>query len=762
MRRFRRLILALIVVVCVAIGAIYYRIHSDTQKAADQTPPPKRSDKKLHQENFDYIKHEGTREIVHVIAKEFTQIGDTDKYDLIDVDLRLFHKDGQTFDQVKSKKAQFDQTSGILFSDGDVEITMGIPDEEKIKATGKLLTIRSSGVEYDSKNGKAKTDREASFSFDRGDGKSIGAVYDPTTRELTMVKDVVLHWKAQTPKQKDMEVQAGNLVYKELDSKVFLSPWSKLKRDTLNVEAGNSIVTLKEGALQLIESQKAHGINKDPDRTLDFASDSMRMEFDDDGVVKGISGEQNAKVISLTADAQTTVTSNRVDMSFDTAMADSRLQTAIANGNGYVESKPVAKPNVPMPDTRILRSEKIVLQMNADGKDIKQVETLTPGSVEFIPNRPDQKHRTLNGDHIWVDYGPQNRIQQFRAVAVSTRTDNPTPKGKPPAPPSLTWSKDLKADFDPKNGQMTKLEQSNDFRYEEGDRKARSDKASFDYTKNVITLDGPASRVWDPTGSTIGDRIVMNQQTGDMEATGNVSSVRERDKARKKAGGEGLLSGDEPVQAKAAKMTATHENSIIRYTGNALLWQGSNRLQADTVDIDRDKGMIAAHGNVISQFVDKSDPSKTSGASSKPATASNKPVFTIVRAPDMVYRDGEKMAHYTGGAVLNRPGMTVQSLELRAFLKTAEGSDSNLDRAVADGGVKIVQTTAGRRRIGTSEHAEYYASEGKVILEGGQPQMVDSAKGMTQGTKLTYFQANDRLLVNGVDTQPAVSNIRSK
>src|SRR5947208_14633376 len=106
--------------------------------------------------------------------------------------------------------------------------------------------------------------------------------------------------------------------------------------------------------------------------------------------------------------------------------------------------------------------------------------------------------------------------------------------------------------------------------------------------------------------------------------------------------------------------------------------------------------------------------------------------------------------------------MVVQSLELRAFLKPTEGSDSNLDRAVADGGVKIIQTTPARRRIGTSDHAEYYAGEGKVILEGGQPQMVDSNKGTTQGAKLTYFQANDRLLVNGIETQPAVSNIRSK
>jgi lipopolysaccharide export system protein LptA len=81
---------------------------------------------------------------------------------------------------------------------------------------------------------------------------------------------------------------------------------------------------------------------------------------------------------------------------------------------------------------------------------------------------------------------------------------------------------------------------------------------------------------------------------------------------------------------------------------------------------------------------------------------------------------------------------------------------------VADGGVKITQTAADRKRIGTSEHAEYYVGDGRVVLEGGQPQMVDSVKGTTQGAKLTYFQANDRLLVNGIETQPAISNIQRK
>ena len=64
--------------------------------------------------------------------------------------------------------------------------------------------------------------------------------------------------------------------------------------------------------------------------------------------------------------------------------------------------------------------------------------------------------------------------------------------------------------------------------------------------------------------------------------------------------------------------------------------------------------------------------------------------------------------------------MTVTAKKIRAFLKDAD-ADSSLDKAFADGTVKIVSTSQKlkRTRTGTSEHAEYYADEEKVILRRG-------------------------------------------
>jgi lipopolysaccharide export system protein LptA len=181
------------------------------------------------------------------------------------------------------------------------------------------------------------------------------------------------------------------------------------------------------------------------------------------------------------------------------------------------------------------------------------------------------------------------------------------------------------------------------------------------------------------------------------------------------------------------------------------LWQGSNRIQADKVDIDRQKGRLEANGKVVSQFIEKA----------KPGTAKSSPLVTVIRAPEMIYVDSDRVANYHGGVTLSRPGLVVVSKDLQAYLRDSE-SDSSLDRAIADGAVKIVQSTAERQRTGTSEHAEYYTADGKVILQQGEPTLVDSKRGTTKGQQLTYFSNNDRLLVDGVETKPAVSNILRK
>ena len=114
----------------------------------------------------------------------------------------------------------------------------------------------------------------------------------------------------------------------------------------------------------------------------------------------------------------------------------------------------------------------------------------------------------------------------------------------------------------------------------------------------------------------------------------------------------------------------------------------------------------------------------------------------------MIYTEDNRLAYYKGGAVMTRPGLTVKGQELRAYLNDSE-EDSSLDRAVVDGQAEITQVKDKRKRVGTSEHGEYYAGEEKIVLEGGQPKFVDSLKGKTEGRQIIYFTGDERLIVDG-------------
>jgi lipopolysaccharide export system protein LptA len=261
-----------------------------------------------------------------------------------------------------------------------------------------------------------------------------------------------------------------------------------------------------------------------------------------------------------------------------------------------------------------------------------------------------------------------------------------------------------------------------------------------------------AARVWDANGTTTADRIRLDERTGNFTAEGKVNSSRLPEKDQKTSS---MLSGDEPLQGVARKMVSTNRNRTVHYEGNVNLWQGANRIEGDTVDVDREKQSLMADGSVVTNLWDQPK-AEDENTPAPPA------VLTVVHAAHMVYTDQNRLAVYTGGVLLNRTGLRVKSRELRAFLADSS-ADSRLEKAFAEGAVEIIQTASDRIRTGTGEHGEYYPDEQKVVLRGGKPHMIDSLKGNeSRGDELTYYANDDRLLVNGSVAQPVKSVLHRK
>ena len=542
---------------------------------------------------------------------------------------------------------------------------------------------------------------------------------------------------------------------------------------------------LQDGHLHQVDSEHAIGSDDREDRRTDFSADHMTGFFDEDGNLVQMVGEKNARVLTTEPGSRTVLTGDHADMRFalqakeqkndGTDAKDSVLHLVMADGHAVAESIPLPQPGVQMPETRLLRSEHIELEMKPGGQEVQEIRTPSQAQLEFKPNRPDQSHRIVNTSHLRLIYGTSSYLDSFLAWNVSTETEKPAStlktSAKPGSPaatpaPALTWSDRMTAKFMPNSNQVATIEQTGNFRYEEGARKAWARKALLEQTINRITLVDNA-RVLDDTGSATADTIVMNQANGDMDAKGHVVSTHQPDPNQKP--GTSMLDQKQPMQAKADAMQTRENNTKVHYQGHVLMWQGASRVAADTVDIDRDTQSLHAAGNVVSELVDNK---QTAGSPGEPqpgktvASSTTTPVFTIVRAPDVSYRDDTRIAFYTGGVELTRDKMKVTSKQLKAFLNPKDDkntSQSSLDHAFADGNVVILENVgANRTRTGTSDHCEYYTKEDKVVLNGGSPQMIDSYKGVTKGRQLTYFNGDDHLIVEGENKQLAYTQMKKR
>jgi lipopolysaccharide export system protein LptA len=756
LRSTRGLLLLALVLMLGAVSATYFR--QKRRQAKHEPRPPASLPNNLEARASAWVwRKDEPHGNVEVRAKRFRQLTGPSLVEIEDVEVLVYKNEGKDLDRVRTPKAQFDDDKGTLYSGIGVDIELGLSVEGP--PHGHQLKIHSSGVTYEAKTGKAYTARAASFQFDEGDGSSVGASYDPTMAKLEMDSQVELHWRGKNPQAEPMKIETGQATYMEKDAYVLLGPWSRVTRGSGVVEAGEAVVTLNdEGTIDQIETTQAHGTDTEPGRQLQYSAGRLHMKLTPKGEVERISGEPDAHLLSVTDAARTNVSCTRVDLEFDTSAPGSPLKQAVTSGNTVLEAVPLPRPGVQLPETRVLHTDRAILKMRPGGKELETVESVTPSHLDFLPNRAGQRHRTLDASSLFVAYAADNIMQWFRAENAATRTEpEPQPPAKPgekpkkPGDPTVTHSKYLKADFD-KGGELARIEQSGDFTYQEGERRARANRGVLEQARNVITLDQNA-RMWDNSGTTSADHIVMDQKSGDVAADGNVVSMRMPDR---QGSSSAMLSNDEPMQATAAHMRTTEHNHQFHYEGQAVAWQGSNRVWGDAIDIDRTARRLSANGHVRTRFLEKKkkkeDGAATDGAAAKTdgavKPAPEAPIFVSVEAAALVYTESDRVAHYTGGTHMVRPGMDVKGSEIRAFLNDAK-ADSSLDHAIADGQVAIVRTEPDRTLTGSGEHCEYYAKDERIYMKGGHPVLTDSVRGTTKGEELTYYVDDDKLIVNG-------------
>jgi lipopolysaccharide export system protein LptA len=134
-----------------------------------------------------------------------------------------------------------------------------------------------------------------------------------------------------------------------------------------------------------------------------------------------------------------------------------------------------------------------------------------------------------------------------------------------------------------------------------------------------------------------------------------------------------------------------------------------------------------------------------------------KPQLWHVSAGLLSYQDKESHAHLQQNVVVQSTDQKMRGPVLDLYFTRSSdgitnssagpnpvGGPQQISRAVGTGGVTIEQ--AGRKAV--ADRGEYTAASGKFVMSGGTPTIYDGSAGTTTGRQLTFFLADDTIIVD--------------
>ena len=520
------------------------------------------------------------------------------------------------------------------------------------------------------------------------------------------------------------------------------------------LKAGRATVQLEDGLARRIVAWETEGFNRQETRTVEYSSRQLDVMLNEAQALQKVSAIGAAKLESRSATSRIEAWGNRIDLDYQPRpeSTESLLRMVHLREQARVEEHPAVSRGGGM---RRLQADWIELRMAENGSDLQALSTLSRGRLDLEPGTGTGKkagvRRRLEADRIQGLYGQGNRIEQLKATGKVEVESSSIDDSGAAAPPLRTWSENFEGSFDPETGQAQQMKQWAGFRFRRGEREGRAGEALFQTASNEVEL-SVAAEVWDPTGTVRADRIVLDENTGDYTASGRASSSfteGSAEKAQDKDSG-GLFAAGQPVFATAEEIASVGETGLLTLSGEARLWQEQDRLEADRIQIDRAAKTLKADGHVVNYLTEQE--SVASASRTRPGSG-----LVRISSSALDYNEQNKLMVYVGSAELRRTDLTVSSDRLEGYLSADNeaGAQGRLKKAFAAGNVRIVENKGSDARQGAGREGEYYPHESKVILTGEPATVQDGSRGRTEGTQLTYYLDDDRLLVQGSEAEPA-------
>jgi lipopolysaccharide export system protein LptA len=375
-----------------------------------------------------------------------------------------------------------------------------------------------------------------------------------------------------------------------------------------------------------------------------------------------------------------------------------------------------------------------------------------------VKGNPVPQLTRMAGQQMNLKFDGQNTLQELAStggVEVTRKLGDATEE--------TTASRELLAKFD-KTGEWTTIDQTGDVRFHDAQRAGQGNHARLDRATNTITLDGSVI-FSDATTRTMAQSASFAPGANTLRADGHVLTT---DMHPNSAASISNLA-QEPAHISAEHLVADTARGHAVYSGKGRLWQGQSVIEGNTIELDSPAHILLVRGQVRGVFPQAAwnpkpgdAPGQSSSQTARPPTkrAAGQAAHPItplghVRGGLLTYSETESRGRIEQDARVDSEQGSIQANQIDLYFSDsgAASGTKQLSRSVASGDVTVRQ----QDRRGTSDRAEYTASEGKFVLSEGKPTLYSSTGDSTTGRQLTFYFADDRIVVDSADGSKTVT-----
>ncbi len=746
-------------------------------------PPAAPVDVSRQSAGINFKHGDKTRTIYEVSASKSTEFKGQDASLLEDVRITIFGKVGDRHDLIHTRSCQYGKEKGDIQCSGEVQIDlMSAADAQRTAGhheAAKAVTthIETRGVKFDRASGLAQTDQKVTFAFPSGSGEAVGLEYKSEEGTVHLMRDVRFTLKQNAPSAakaraggsqmtppQEVLVKGSSLDFGRDSRLLHLLGPAEAETKTERLSAGEIKLSLDKQfrAETLVASSAGEDrpvvTSQETREQAKLEADTLTAHFSPEGAVTrvdaagAVRGERNGVAEQDKASAEYAT--------LELWPWLGRPKEVNLNGNVLLETQG-GNGESRMLRTNAFRMEFGKGESGQTGK-AQKAETLAAGTMEWTdaaaqPGAAVAKTK-LQADKLIMDFASSGKARQLQAIG-----NVQTERAMSGRPVQTATARNGIAELQATGG-WSQMDLDGDVKLKEGERSGQATHAVFVRASQTATLiDNALAR--DASTQTRADKIVFAQATGDIRAEGGVRST---DFASRSSV---VQLAPAPANITADTLQANSKTGRAFYSGHARLWQGDSVLEAESIELLRETRVLNAAGNVRAMFPQAAaqsaespgnraqDKSGTLTPAAAPVTQTSAKVQHLWHATSgtLSYSDKESRAHLEQNVVVQSVEQRMRAPILDLYFTSTAAPASNgassanspggaeqISRAVGTGGVVVEEGS----RKATAERGEYIAATGKFVMSGGNPTLYDGSAGTTTGRQLTFYLADDTIIVD--------------